>query len=169
MATVVYAARLPDEPPRASSLRVVAPACNDPWVYWQGFVDIWPHDGPIINVEHDMEYSDTLAGELLACPHPRCSWAYQCHNPRTFWAHSHEGRGMSGAWVAAGTEWAAYSAIGFCKIAAEARDPERPPSRATWQGVEGSVNAVLPGAWHLHWREVDGVLKGVEHYHYRDE
>lgn len=140
---------------------------HDDFDYWESIVRIWVEPATIINVEHDMQYSDGLARELAECPYPCCTHAYQMHTPREYWAHSHDGLcGMDGHWVTEGTEWAAYSAIGFCKIAPEARG--QLPERCRWQHVEHAVNTavrqhagLIRAAWHVHW-------PGVEHYHYAD-
>lgn len=117
----------------------------------------WLDGRPLVNIEHDMECSQSLVDELLACPHPLCTHAYQMHIPRDYWAHSHDRDGMDGFWIAEGEEWATYSAIGFCKIAPEAR--VRPLERDSWRGVEMQVNRAVEGRWHVHWPE-------VAHHHY---
>lgn len=156
---VIYAARLADDPPLTSRYTVVSPIVDGPFDYWQGLADLWRLPTVLVNVEHDMQFSDALVYDLLACPHPRCSHAYQCHIPRTFWAHSYDGGGMDGQWINEGDEWAAYSAIGFCKIEPEARALDL--GRAQWQGLERAVNEALPGPWHIHW-------PGIDHRHLRD-
>jgi hypothetical protein len=64
---------------------------------------------------------------------------------------------MDGFWITEGIERAAYSGIGFCKIAPEAR--VRPLERDTWRGLEWQVNAATEGDWHVHWEP-------IEHHHY---
>lgn len=157
----VYTARLPGEAYKPSRYVATGVTCEDPFDYWRGMAVLWDLPVTLVNVEHDMEFSDELVAELLDCPHPRCSHAYQCDMSRTnrVWVHSYDGHGMAGTWVREGEEWAAYSAIGFCKLTAEARS--LPLGRAPWQGLERSVNDAAPGAWHIHW-------PGVQHYHLRE-
>lgn len=117
-----------------------------------------------------MQCTDALIDELLSCPHPVCTHAYQMHIPRTYWAHNvsltgarpsglalsqYTARGIR--WVAPGDVWADFSGIGFCKIAREARMGCL--RRDVWRGVEVSVNAAISTRWHVHW-------PGVEHHHH---
>lgn len=142
---------------------------GDEYGYWAAMARAWGSPEVLVNLEHDMQYSDTLARELLDCPHPCCTHAYRMHTGRygDYWAHSHDGLcGMDGHWVTEGAEWAAYSAIGFCKIVPEVRTV--PLERCQWRHVEHVVNSAIwraTGAvrdrWHVHW-------PGVEHYHYAD-
>lgn len=149
---------------------VVPVLCEGPFDYWRGVAAPWDSDATLVLLEHDMECSDALVSELLACPHPACSHAYQMHIPRTYWAHNvstagwhppidplsqYTARGIR--WVAPGDEWADFSGIGFCKLTPAARTT--PLRRDAWQGVEISVNAAINARWHLHW-------PGVEHYHH---
>lgn len=143
--------------------RFVPTPRDDEYEYWRGFARAWAASAVIVNVEHDMQYTPALAAELLHCPHPLCSHAYQMHIPRDYYAHSHNRDGMDGFWIGHGKEWAVYSAIGFCKITPEARIG--PLERDTWRGVEWRVNAATQGLWHIHWGP-DG--EGIEHYHYRE-
>lgn len=157
VSTVLYRAHFPDKVMLSSRY----PTCDliltgDDFDYWRGMEELWGTDATLVNVEHDMEFSDHLVAELLDCPHPLCSYAYQCHIPRTFWAHYLDGRGMSGTNVPEGAEWAAWSAIGFCKIAPEIRT--RPLAQNRWIAVESSVNTSLRKPWHLHW-------PAIAHYH----
>ena len=136
----------------------------DRYSYWESFTRLWsdPDVGAIINVEHDMEYSDDLARELEACPEPLCTHAYRMYLPRVYWAHGYapdDARRLTGEgiqWAVQGAERCDWSAIGFCKIAPEARTA--PLARTEWPGVETSVNNAITGTWHIHW-------PGVAHYH----
>jgi len=112
----------------------------------------------IVNVEHDMEYSDRLARELVACDHPLCTHAYRMHLPRECWAHGAVANAatLTVAWGSEGEEWAEFSGVGFCKIVPSAR--VAPLERCPWWEVEGTVNATVRGPWHVHW-------PAVEHYH----
>lgn len=148
---------------------------HDRYSYWRSLDRLWqnPTVGTIINVEHDMEYSTELARELEACPEPLCSHAYRMYLPREYFPHGYcytEAAWQEGsdiAWTAEGHRHVDWSAIGFCKIAREAR--VKPLERAEWPGVETSVNRAVRGPqrgveqalrdrWHIHW-------PGVEHYH----
>lgn len=167
---VILVSRLPDEPSLESRYPVCDIVCEDPFDYWRGVQAEWVTDRTIVNVEHDMEYSDTLIDQLLACPQPLCAHAYQMHLPATFWAHQQStvawyppidpcsqffARGVRQ--VKPGDEHADWSGIGFCKITPAVRIA--PLRRDAWQGVEMSVHAAIRGRWHLHW-------PGVEHHHH---
>lgn len=144
----------------------MASADDDGFGYWAALNQAWGSPDVIVNVEHDMEYSDELEQELLDCPHTLCTHAYRMHHiatlPKGFWAHMTAGPAID--WVSPGVEWASWSALGFCKIAPEVRGV--PIARASWQVLEQEVNVALracmrPLRWHVHW-------PGVEHYHYAD-
>lgn len=137
---------------------------HDEHDYWESIVRIWGEPVPIVNVEHDNEYSDELARVLVECEHPRCAYAYRMHIPTDYWAFSPDGLCGFGHWGAEGDEWAAWSAIGFCKIAPEARGIL--PKRVPWPMVEQEVNYALrghagfsQGLWHVHW-------PAIQHNHY---
>lgn len=143
-------------------------AWHDEYDYWESIARIWGEPVPIVNVEHDNEYSDELARLLVECPHPRCAYAYRMYpcgrEWQPYWAFSPDGLCGMGHWGAEGDEWAAWSAIGFCKIAPVARGPL--PARCGWRLVEQEVNYALRGhahmirgLWHIHW-------PAIEHYHY---
>ena len=132
---------------------------SDEYEYWRSFAALWRRDATIVNVEWDMEFSLELVSALLGCPHPLCAHAYQMHVPRNYYAHSHNADGIGGHWIAKGEEWAAYSAIGFCKITPEVR--RRPLAREMWRLVEQEVNRAVVGRWHIHWPE-------VSHYHTKE-
>jgi hypothetical protein len=134
---------------------------DDDYAYWRSLAALWVSTDTLVNVEHDHPFSEALVSELLSCPHPLCTHAYLMHVPRMHYAHSTRADAMDGFWISEGDEWAAYSAIGFCKIAASAR--VRPLARTVWRGVELEVNSAATGSWHVHWG-VDG--HGIEHYHY---
>lgn len=156
--TVICSSRLPAEisPAQGSRYALRQVVCEDRYDYWRGLATLWGEGSTIINVEHDMQFSDALVADLLDCPHPRCCHAYICWLPEMVWAHTYDGCGMHGTWIREDEEWAGYSAIGFCKLTPEART--LPLGRATWQGLERSVNDASPGPWHIHW-------PGVSHYH----
>lgn len=139
-----------------SLYQFLPPNDDDGLGYWRGLSALWDSPDTIVNVEWDMEFSPALVDALLACPHPLCTHAYQMHIPRTYYAHSARRDGMDGFWLGKGVEWAAYSAIGFCKIAPQAR--VRPLARDVWRGVEMQVNAATDGPFHVHW-------PAIRHYH----
>lgn len=170
MTHIIYAARLAGEGRLLSGHRYVHhPRIRDEWDYWRGLAVLW--DGPrtVVNVEHDMEFSDALVADLLDCPHPLCTHAYRMYLPTEHYAHNvslsgwhppidnisqYTARGI--CWIGPEDEWADFSAIGFCKIAPEARASSL--RRDAWMGVELSVNAAVNCRWHVHWPE-------VAHYH----
>lgn len=143
-------------------------AWHNEYDYWESIARIWGEPVPIVNVEHDNEYSDELARLLVECPHPRCAYAYRMHlvqgMRREYWAFSVDGLCGLGHWGSVGDEWAAWSGIGFCKISPVARGPL--PARVPWPMVEQEVNyalrnhaGLIHGCWHIHW-------PAIEHYHY---
>jgi hypothetical protein len=134
---------------------------HDNYSYHAALAALWDHDGPLVNIEHDMEYSLPLIEELLDCPHPLCTHAYLLYEPTTreaepHYAQSYHPRGHSGTWVERGVEWALWSGIGFCMIMPEVR--AGPLDQQPWMGVEISVNEAVQDPWHVHW-------PGVEHFH----
>ena len=168
LSAIVHATRLPgEEPLRLDGYRVLHPVAKRPEQYGMALASIWQQDAAIVNIEHDHPATPELVAELLACPHPLCTHAYQMHLPTTYWAHSTRADAMDGFWIEQGAEWAAYSAIGFCKIAPEART--RPLGPAVWQAVELEVNNATTGPsadskWHVHWNGA-GTGQGIEHFH----
>ena len=123
--------------------------CDDDLAYSRGIIAHWNDDAPLVLIEHDIEWSDAQITEVIACNYSLCSIAYPLH-----WANTghvvdefaHKNDGMP---VAYGTEWAQWSAIGFCKIARSARTG--PFAECHWRRVEDAVNATVVGPWHLHW------------------
>lgn len=142
--------------------------------YCTGLQRVWMTDKLLVNVEHDMEYSDELVDELIACPHPICAYAYQVFP--TALGHyiycattveiGNDNPALSNPhWIEEGDEWAIWSSIGFCKIDATAR--VKPLDRLFWQWIEHSINRVVGtyknagGAgwsWHIHW-------PSIQHHH----
>ena len=135
---------------------------DDRYAYWRSLAAVWASTDILVNVEHDNEFSQSLVSALLACSHPLCTHAYRMHVPRSHWAHgwapqdARRERGERVQWIERGEEWADYSAIGFCKIAPEARIG--PLAHCEWPGVELAVNNATAGLWHVHW-------PGVAHHH----
>lgn len=169
MSHVIYAARLEGEDRLGSSLPVHHTVCVNNFAYGDGLHELWPQEVTIVNVEHDMEFSDALAQQLLECPHSLCTHAYQMHIPRDYYAHGWLPRekGLASQascirWIRPTEEWVDYSAVGFCKIAPEARQRHELAEDIPWMAVEPEVNAAVAGLlWHVHWPE-------IEHYHYRE-
>lgn len=168
--TVIAASHLPgEEPHRSENFQVRPIECKDEYSYWQGLRDLWQTTGTLLNVEHDMEFSDELVQGLLDCPHPLCSYAYRVWMVGlTQWVYCPT---RGGHWIGQGDEWADTASLGFCKIAASAR--ERVPIRMPWKFLEHSIcNAVgtvtllesIPDGyhrpvwdetrWHIHWPEI---------------
>lgn len=152
---LILASVTPDEEPvQSTHYCVQALTCGDDFDYWRGLNEYWDGGATIVNVEHDMEFSDGLVEGLLACPEPLCAYAYKVWPSawrRFVYAQSNVGR-----WIEQGDERADFSSIGFCKITSEARTG--PLKRFPWKFVEQSVNQAVAGPWHIHWPE-------IKHYH----
>lgn len=170
---VVYAAHaVGRDPPVSRRFRLVSWRCEDDYDYWCGMVRLWVgRQQTIVNVEHDMEYSDDRVQGLLDCPHPLCSYAYRLRPPHAHFAHNVSRAGwhppidqisrytaLGIDWVDPGAEWADFGGIGFCKIRPSARVAI--PPAAPWQWLEMSVHASIRGRWHLHWPAVKHYPQG---------
>lgn len=135
--------------------------------YCHGLQEAWMTDKTVVNVEHDMEFSDDLVDDLVNCPWPVCAFAYQVFpTALQHWIYCATSEKSNGklSWLNRGDEWAYWSSIGFCKIAPIARI--KPLDRLFWQWLEHSVNRVVGnymnagGAgynWHIHWNEGHGI------------
>lgn len=156
---VVVASYLPGEGHfHSDRFAVLAVRCSGLIDYWEGLHSVWGTEATIINIEHDLEVSDNHIATLLNCPHPLCSYAYQCH-----WASSHmdhdiypHGKGTRYDYpVRYGTvdqEWADWSAIGCLKIEKVARIAEL--RREPWALLELAVEDAVARPIHLHWPEI---------------
>ena len=125
--------------------------CRDEDDYWRGLAKHWGSGLTLVNLEHDIDATDEHIAELLACPHPACTWAYECH-----WATTGQsdpqvaaGKGDFETHLTGGEEWADWSAIGLVKLRPEARIAGL--ARTKWQLLEHSVHASVRGPWHVHW------------------
>lgn len=158
---LVVCSHLPGEGHFDSELfRVVPRLCADLLDYWRALVSVWDSPSPIVNVEHDVAVTDEHIAALIDCPHPLCAWAY-----RTHWITNGVGDLIAAGtgrrdpatnpdpgYLTGGEEWAAWSAIGLCKIAPEARvGPLRPEP---WMRLELAVHDAVKRPWHLHWPPV---------------
>jgi hypothetical protein len=143
---------------------------EDPYGYWRALNDHWGHGRTIVNVEHDVEFSDRLVQELVDCPHPLCTYAYRVYiQRRGYWIYAPT---RDGKWIAEGDEWADTASLGFTKIAAS--EQGQPLDRLPWKWLEHAVCGAVAGtgsawdagclnrgrdrAWHVHWPEIG-------HYH----
>lgn len=139
--------------------------CADPLDYWRGLAAQWDGPAVIVNVEHDVAATDDLIAELLACPHPKCSYAYLLYWVSTGAAVPHfaqrEGPQppAGGRWISPGEEWCDYTGIGLIKVEPAAR--VRPLAESPWQHLDIQVSAATSGRWHVHW----GDGQGVAHHH----
>ena len=163
-----------EEPLRSERYDVHGIECKDvrgEFDYCFGLQEAWMTDKIVVNVEHDMEFSDELVDGLVNCPWPLCAYAYQVW-PTALqrWIYCATSKKTNGllSWLNKGDEWAYWSSIGFCKVAPSAR--AKPLDLIFWQYLEHSVNRAVgkygdgKGAgldWHIHWNE--GI--GIEHYH----
>ena len=68
--------------------------------------------------------------------------------------------------VQPGDEFADWSAIGFVKIAPEARIA--PLAECHWRQMEDAIDKAVKKPWHLHWiRDDQGrAASGVNHHHW---
>lgn len=151
MSVVVVCSHLPGEgfftAPDHPTMPVLCESDDD---YWRGLASVWDSDTTIVNVEHDIEATGAHVAELVACPHPLCSWTYELH-----WAST----GLAAATLAqqdehgqpagSGARWAARSGLGLVKIAPAARTGVL--RREPWHRLDSeSVRAAVRGPWHLH-------------------
>lgn len=160
---IIIAGRLKGDPEFKTSYQLHSPILRGELDYWRALNAHWASDRTLINVEHDMEFSDELVRGLVECPHPLCTYPYRCYlRDREYYVYTPT---VDGWWVEEGTEWADTSTLGFCKIAPEART--RPLRRIIWKFLEHSMCAAVTGfsqvepdpvanrrAWHVHWPEV---------------
>jgi hypothetical protein len=168
----VYSSHLAgEEPVRSDEYRVVGKECVGEFSYWAGMAALWSDEatGILVNVEHDMEFSDDLVAALVECPHRACAFAYRvfptklqryiyCATTNFVTDEDHE-RGMNARWITEGEEWAFWSSIGLCKLAPAARPG--PLLKMFWPWLEHCVNWQVaeagghsPTNWHIHWPEV---------------
>lgn len=154
---LIVASRLEGDGLRTSEYEVLDLVCDGPFDYWSGLASVWGSDQTVVNVERDMEFSDDLVRELLSCPQPLCAFPYRVL-PSGWPGFLYSAAFRD--WVSEGTDFASFSAIGFCKITPEARSGSE-LERKSWEHLETGVhNAVAHGKrfWHLHWPE-------IVHYH----
>ena len=166
---------MPGETPLSSGIARVSPVvCEHDFSYWAGLNEAWCSDETIINVEHDMIYSDELAQDLLDCPEPACMYPYKVFPTalqRYIYCATTDAPGdMKGdhpsdlRWVEGPADtWAAWASIGFAKLAPEVRI--QPLDRMWWSWLEHCVNRVLDASgnhWHLHWSPEDLHLHDYE-------
>lgn len=166
---VVVASHLPGEEPFFSERHMIFPVrCEGDFAYWAGLNYFWDTDEVIVNVEHDMDFTDELVDGLLACPEPLCAYPYQVY-PTALGRYIYcattdspsdltgEGSPDQPRWVDGPEDkWAKWVSIGFMKIAPEVR--LLPLAKMFWQWLEHSVNHSTAEASgrrvHLHWPEV---------------
>ena len=151
---IVVASYLPGEGPclRSTRFELTRVECRGPYDYWRGLAKAWATDETVLNVEHDIELYDADIDDLLDCPHPLCTRAYECHwittsLPRDVFPMGHDRYQTD--FTEEGTEWANWSAIGCIKVAPEARS--RVLLMARWQNVEMAVEETITPPWHVHW------------------
>lgn len=146
---ILLSSHLPGEQPVSSEQYEVTPIeCVAITDYWQGVASYWESDETIVNVEHDMEYSDRLVAELLDCPEPLCSHAYRVFLARYVrWEWAAWDAGLQ--YISTGQEVSEQASIGFCKITSAAR--VAPLTRSTWKLLEVDLNKAVRGPWHIHW------------------
>lgn len=166
-----------DHPFSSDRYEVRAPVVADDYGYWQALNEAWNTSDVLVNVEHDMEFSDELVDGLVNCPHPRCTYPYRCWlKHHKHWVYTPV---LDGHWIEKGVEWADTSTLGFIKIAPEART--QPLERMIWKFLEHKVCEATTGfsqikigalgksvcecslqtpedtqraMWHVHWPEV---------------
>ena len=165
---LVVSSFLPGNKPLVSErFPVMGVECQAEFSYWAGLSSQWNSERTLINVEQDMEFSDELVAELADCPHPACAYPYQvypgalgryiyCATRTEPTIDSLTGKPSDPVWISPGDEWAVWSSIGFCKLAAEVR--VKPLDKLFWQWLEHGVNRVVGKyaevQWHIHWPEI---------------
>ena len=177
--TVVVSSFLPGEEPFKSDVyAVLGVECVSEFSYWQGVSSVWQKGLTVVNVEHDMEFSDDLVAGLLDCPHDLCAYAYSVYPTalgRYIYCATRDritdeefDQGKRPGWITGpADEWADWSSIGFCKIAPAAQTA--PLDKMFWQWFEHCINRVTTATvqqgslairrrWHIHWPE-------VQHHH----
>jgi hypothetical protein len=123
--------------------------CDDSFGYWAGLDSIWGKGRTIVNLEHDVEFSDDLVAELLSCPRDLCAYPYTVR-PAS-WPGLAYGALFSG-WLTTEVPFAHFSAIGFAKISASVQTS--PLAKRPWQRLEDSIHEAVARnqrLWHLHW------------------
>lgn len=125
--------------------------------YWRELNQRWFDPTTLVNVEWDMEWSNRLVDDLIACPHAACTHAYMLYRPSTGGAPHYAQRvGLQppagGRWITANETWCDYTGIGFCKVERSART--RSLSETHWKFLDITVSAALNVRWHVHWPEV---------------
>lgn len=157
-----------EEPLKSDKYWVLPVECKGEFSYWAGFSSVWQQGRTIVNIEHDMQFSDELVTGLLDCPYHLCAYAYQVFPTQL-------GRYIYCAtrdidkpnWIDEGEKWAGWSSIGFCKVDPECQHRALP--KQFWQWFEHSINHVVCDTrteyiggdvvntrtrWHIHWPEV---------------
>ncbi len=153
---LIVASRLPGDAPLTSEAYPVADVvCEDAdFGYWAGINEVWDSDHDLVNVEHDVEFSDLLVQELLSCPHHLCAYPYRV---MPFgWPGKTWGASYGSLWVDEGQPYASFSSIGFVKMTAEARAGTT-LKKTIWFNLEGAIHEALTlrqRLWHLHWPAV---------------
>ena len=164
---LVLVSYLPDEGYYQSQLYKTVPVlCDTDTAYWRGIANHWDHPGPIVNIEHDIEWTDAQVAELFECNYPLCAWAYKCNWITTGQPNGSYAATIDGRFVEPGDEFATWSAIGFAKIAPEAR--VAPLREVVWNHVEDAIDEAVQKPWHLHWVSDDNGdnPRGVPHWHW---
>lgn len=183
--SLVYSGYVPPlRPFKSAEHNVIDYRLDKPEDYSIGFIatlaraEIWHM--PFINVEHDMEISDSHVDELMACPHEFCTFAYKIHKPHMVFLDlgrvgPYEGDYLAHNaqcdWFTDGNEQRAfrpvpddaetchYTGIGFVKITPDIYAPNIPICH--WTDLETHVNDMVirsGNRWHIHW-------PAVQHWH----
>lgn len=148
---LITASRLARDTPLTSAYPAEDVLCEGLFGYWAGLDRVWDTGRTIVNVEHDMEFSDDLVAELLSCPRELCAYPYEVRPsgmPERVYSVSYFGWGTDDS-----IPFAIFSAIGFCKIAATAQVGTK-LTKTTWMRVERVIHdAVITDQrlWHIHW------------------
>ena len=153
MSAIIVASRVPTDAPLKSEYSVRDAVCNGPFDYWSALETLWGSDLTIVNVEHDVEFSDLLVAELLSCPWPMCAYPYRVL-PAGWPGFLYSAAFRD--WVSADVAFASFTAIGFCKITPESRAGTT-LERKSWDHLETAVHNSVANErrfWHLHWPEI---------------
>lgn len=136
--------------------------CETQTSYDEALHTMWPIEGDLITLEHDIVATSENLLELINCSYPLCAYAYKVYPISTgmdqaVYAHRHSIIPYEP--IKEKDQWANYVALGFTKIGKLARretgDNWEP---GTWIDLDQrlAIHIALHNLrWHIHWPEVE--------------